>query len=49
MQADGTRSVQWLVHPGNAGSLAFSRAVFPKAEESSPPEDRPYTCFELGL
>lgn len=49
MQSDGVQSVSWLVHPANAASLAFSRDVFPEADESSPPEDDPYVRFVLGL
>lgn len=49
MQADGVRSVRWLVHPRNYASVAFSRAVFPEAGETSPPEDHPYLSYELGL
>jgi len=40
-QAEGTRSVRRLVHPSNSASVAFSRAVFPEADETYPPEDRP--------
>lgn len=49
MQSDGVRSLTWLVHPGNATSIAFSRRVVPDADESSPPEDDPYLRFALGL
>lgn len=49
MQADGIRSVRWLVHPRNDASVAFSRGVFPEADEASPPEDRPYFSYVLGL
>ncbi len=49
MQSGGVQSVSWLVHPGNAASIAFSRSVFPEADESSPPEDVPYIRFDLGL
>lgn len=49
MQVDGVQSVSWLIHPANAASLAFSRSVFPDADESSPPEDDPYVRFVLGL
>lgn len=49
MQRAGVRTVQWLVHPRNAASLAFSRSVFPEADELQPPEDRPYVKFVLGL
>ena len=49
MQADGVQSASWLIHPNNTPSIAFSRNVFPEADESSPPGDRPYLRFELGL
>jgi hypothetical protein len=49
MQSDGTRTVRWLVHPSNLTSVAFSRSVFPKANETHPPEDRPYAAFSLTL
>ena len=49
MQSGGVQSVSWLIHPANAASLAFSRSVFPAADESSPPEDDPYVRFDLGL
>lgn len=45
MQSEGVQSVRWLVHPGNAPSIAVSRSVFPNADESSPPEDDPYICL----
>jgi hypothetical protein len=48
MQSDGV-PVSWLIHPANAASLAFSRSVFPDADESSPPEDDPYVRCVLGL
>ncbi|HMR94458.1 MAG TPA: GNAT family N-acetyltransferase [Microthrixaceae bacterium] len=49
MQSGGVQSVSWLIHPRNAASLAFSRSVFPDADELSPPEDDPYVRFVLGL
>lgn len=49
LQDDGVRTVRWLVHPRNAASIAFSRLVFPEADETQPPEDRPYVQFLLGL
>lgn len=49
IQADGVRSVRWLVHAGNVASIAFSRAAFPDADETYPPEDRPYMSFVLEL
>jgi N-acetylglutamate synthase-like GNAT family acetyltransferase len=49
MQRDGVRTVRWLVHPRNFASIAFSRSVFPEADETVPPEDRPYVSFVLSL
>jgi len=49
LQDDGVRTVEWLVHPRNLASIAFSRSVFPEADDSQPPEDKPYTCFVLAL
>jgi GNAT superfamily N-acetyltransferase len=49
LQSDGVQSVSWLVHPRNTASIEFSRRVFPEADESSPPEDKPYVRFDLGL
>lgn len=49
LQDDGVRTVRWLVHPRNAASIAFSRLVFPEADETQPPEDRPYVEFLLAL
>lgn len=49
IQAESTRSVRWLVHPSNSAAVAFSREVFPEAEETYPPEDRPYAAFSLAL
>jgi ribosomal protein S18 acetylase RimI-like enzyme len=43
------RTVRWLVHPRNAQSIAFSRSVFSEADETQPPEDKPYVSFVLGL
>ena len=45
----GTRSAEWLVHPANSPSIAFSRRTFPDADEIYPPEDRPYARFSLPL
>lgn len=45
----GVRSVEWLVHPSNLTSIGFSRSVFPEADETYPPEDKPYVSFALGL
>jgi hypothetical protein len=49
MQRDGVRIIRWLVHPANMASIAFSQAVFPEADETYPPEDRPYASFVLAL
>lgn len=49
MQAEGIETVSWLVAPRNAASLSFSRKVFPEADETLPPEDRPYVRFQLSL
>ena len=49
LQASGTLTVTWLVHPRNHPSIAFSRTCFPSADETSPPEDRPYVAFMLCL
>jgi hypothetical protein len=35
--------------PGNAASIAFSRAVIPEADETNPPDDAPYVSFALSL
>lgn len=45
----GVEIVEWLVHPSNTASMWFSRQVFPEADELSPPEDKPYVLFVLGL
>ena len=49
LQATGVATVEWLVHPGNSASIAFSRSTFPDADETQPPEDKPYVCFTLAL
>ena len=49
MRSDGAQTVRWLVHPHNTASIAFSRSMFPEADESYPPEDRPYVQFVLAL
>lgn len=49
MQRDGVRTVGWLVHPSNLGSIAFSGSVFAEADETYPSDDRPYARFTLGL
>ena len=49
MQRDGVRTVRWLVHPANLASIVFSQVVFAEADETYPPEDRPYASFLLPL
>lgn len=49
LQRRGVASLSWLVHPANHASVAFSRSVFPDADETYPPEDRPYAAFTLWL
>jgi RimJ/RimL family protein N-acetyltransferase len=49
LQSHGAQSVTWLVHPRNHASILFSRNVFPEADETSPPEDKPYVAFTLTL
>jgi len=48
LQREGVRTVRWLVHPRNVASIAFSRRVFPEADETQPPEDRPYVTSCSG-
>jgi ribosomal protein S18 acetylase RimI-like enzyme len=45
----GTQSIQWLAHPRNSQSIALSRNKFPEADETYPPEDKPYVSFTLWL
>ena len=49
LRGSGVRTVDWLVHPRNQASIAFSCRTFPMADESSPPEDQPYVRFLLSL
>lgn len=49
MQRDGVLTASWLVHPANLDSAAFSRTGFPDADETYPPDDRPYARFALRL
>ena len=49
MKLDGVRTVGWLVHPSNFTSIAFTRSVFGEADETYPPEDRPYARFVVSL
>lgn len=49
MRSLGCESVEWLVHPGNRPSIAFTRTVFPEADERQSPEDEPYVSFVLDL
>jgi RimJ/RimL family protein N-acetyltransferase len=49
MRDAGVDSVDWLVHPANHASIEFSNRVFPMAEETSPPESKPYLRYLLRL
>ena len=49
MERDGVLSASWLVHPANLASAAFIRRGFPDADETYPPDDRPYARFTLRL
>lgn len=49
LRAGGCESVEWLVHPSNRPSIEFSRNAFPEADETQPPEDRPYVSFAMAL
>jgi ribosomal protein S18 acetylase RimI-like enzyme len=49
LAAGGTQSIQWLAHPRNSQSIALSRTKFPEADETYPPEDKPYVSFTLWL
>ena len=49
LRSQGVESVEWLVHPGNAASIAFSRVAFPEADETNPPDDAPDVSFALSL
>lgn len=49
LQSSGATTVTWLVHPGNAAAIAFSRTAFPQADETYPSQDRPYVAFTLTL
>ncbi len=49
LHSSGCQSVEWLVHPHNRPSIEFSRRVFPEADETQPPEDKPYVSFALTL
>ena len=49
MQRREVRTMRWLVHPSNTVSLAFSRRVLPDADETYPPDDRPYVSFAILL
>ena len=46
---EGVRTVDWLVHPRNLTSIAFSSRTFPTADETNPPEEQPYVRFLLHL
>jgi len=43
------KTVEWLVHPRNLPSITFSRTTFPEAQETYPPDDKPYVSFALDL
>ena len=49
MQREGVLTASWLVHPANLASAAFSRTGFPEADETYPPDDRPYARLTLRL
>jgi len=49
MAMEGVTTVSWLVAPDNRESLAFSYNVFPEADETQGPDDRPYLRFTLSL
>ena len=49
MQREGVLTASWLVHPANLAPAAFSRTGFPEADETYPPDDRPYARFTLRL
>jgi ribosomal protein S18 acetylase RimI-like enzyme len=49
MKRDAVRTVDWLVHPSNLTSIAFSRSVFGEADETYPPEDRRYARLVVSL
>jgi GNAT superfamily N-acetyltransferase len=49
LQRRGVASLSWLVHPGNQRSLAFSRTVFPDADETYPADDQPYVAFRIWM
>jgi len=49
LRAAGVDSVEWLVHPANRASLQFSNRTFPTADETSPPDSKPYVRYLLRL
>jgi RimJ/RimL family protein N-acetyltransferase len=49
LRETGVDSVEWLVHPANHASIQFSNHTFPMADETSPPEGKPYLRFLLRL
>lgn len=49
LRETGVDSVEWLVHPANHASLQFSNRTFPMADETSPPDSKPYLRFTLRL
>jgi GNAT superfamily N-acetyltransferase len=47
LRETGVDSVEWLVHPANHASIQFSNRTFPMADETSPPDSKPYLRFML--
>lgn len=48
-RGEGIKTMTWLVHPANHSSILFSRGTYPEADETYPPEDKPYVSFTLDL
>jgi hypothetical protein len=48
-RGEGVKTMTWLVHSANHGSILFSRGTYPEADEIYPPEDKPYVSFTLDL
>lgn len=49
LAANGVTTVSWLIAPGNSASLGFTARVFPEADVSQWPEDRPYLRYTISL
>lgn len=49
LRVAGVDSVEWLVHPANRASIQFSNRTFPMADETSPPDSKPYLRYLLRL